>query len=95
MLPGGPTRFRCAHRLTPFPQPGRATAIIPAVRLAEEAPRLRPLRVRPEELALRIPVYVGPTGTVQYDGHAYSMPPETAFPSSRDTCNSLVSIVST
>ena len=60
MLPGGPTRFRCAHRLTPFPQPGRATGIIPAVRLAEEAPRLRPLRVRPEELALRIPVYVGP-----------------------------------
>ena len=33
-------------------------------------------KVRPEELALRIPVYVGPTGTVQYDGHAYSMPPE-------------------
>ena len=54
----------------------RATGIIPAVRLAEEAPRLRPLRVRPEELALRIPVYVGPTGTVQYDGHGYSMPPE-------------------
>src|SRR2546429_1432653 len=76
MLPGGPTRFRCAHRLTPFPQPGRATAIIPAVRLAEEAPRLRPLKVRPEELALRIPIYVGPTGTVLYDGHAYSMPPE-------------------
>ena len=30
----------------------------------------------PEELALRIPVYVGPTGTVLYDRHAYSMPPE-------------------
>ena len=50
--------------------------MIPAVRLAEEAPRLRPLKVRPEELALRIPVYVGPTGTVLHDGHAYSMPPE-------------------
>src|SRR6266550_8506458 len=39
-------------------------------------PRLRPLKVRPEELALRIPIYVGPTGTVLYEGHAYSMPPE-------------------
>ena len=57
-------------------RPCRATGIIPAVRLAEEAPRLRPLKVQPEELALRIPVYVGPTGTVLHDGHAYSMPPE-------------------
>ena len=57
-------------------RPCRANGIIPAVRLAEEAPRLRPLKVLPAELALRIPVYVGPTGTVQYDGHAYSMPPE-------------------
>ena len=57
-------------------RPCRATGIIPAVRLAEEVPRLRPLKVPPEELALRIPVYVGPTGTVVYDGHAYSMPPE-------------------
>jgi transposase len=57
-------------------RPCRATGIIPAVRLAEEAARLRPLKVQPEELALRIPVYVGPTGTVLHDGHAYSMPPE-------------------
>jgi transposase len=57
-------------------RPCRATGIIPAVRLAEEAPRLRPLKVQPEELALRIAVYVGPTGTVLHDGHAYSMPPE-------------------
>src|SRR5213078_3703805 len=64
------------HREVNEERPCRATGIIPAVRLAEEAPRLRPLRVRPEELALRIPVYVGPTGTVQYDGHGYSMPPE-------------------
>jgi transposase len=54
----------------------RATGIIPAVRLAEEAPRLRALKVQPDELALRIPVYVGPTGTVLHEGHAYSMPPE-------------------
>ena len=57
-------------------RPCRATGVIPALRLAEEAPRLRPLKVQPEDLALRIPVYVGPTGTVVYDGHAYSMPPE-------------------
>jgi len=57
-------------------RPCRATGIIPAVRLAEEAPRLRPLKVEPENLALRIPVYIGPTGTVVHDGHAYSMPPE-------------------
>jgi transposase len=57
-------------------RPCRATGIIPAVRLAEETPRLRALKVQPQELALRIPVYVGPTGTVVHDGHAYSMPPE-------------------
>ena len=34
------------------------------------------MKVQPEELALRIPVYVGPTGTVVHEGHAYSMPPE-------------------
>ena len=64
------------HREVKEERPCRATGVIPAVRLAEEAPRLRPLKVRPEELALRIPVYVGPTGTVVHDGHAYSMPPE-------------------
>jgi len=57
-------------------RPCRATGIIPALRLAEEAPRLRALKVQPEQLALRIPVYVGPTGTVLHDGHAYSMAPE-------------------
>jgi transposase len=64
------------HREVNQELPSRATGVIPAVRLAEEAPRLRPLKVRPEDLALRIPVYVGPTGTVVHDGHFYSMPPE-------------------
>jgi transposase len=64
------------HREVNEERPCRATGVIPAVRLAEEVTRLRPLKVRPEELALRIPVYVGPTGTVLHDGHAYSMPPE-------------------
>src|SRR5262244_1661418 len=64
------------HREVNQERPCRATGIIPALRLAEEAPRLRALKVPPEQLALRIPVYVGPTGTVLHDGHSYSMPPE-------------------
>jgi transposase len=64
------------HREVNEQRPCRATGVIPALRLAEEASRLRALKVRPEELALRIPVYVGPTGTVLHQGHAYSMPPE-------------------
>ena len=69
-------QLRDWHREVNQERPCRATGIIPALRLAEEAPRLRTLKVQPEQLALRIPVYVGPTGTVLHDGHAYSMPPE-------------------
>jgi len=69
-------QLRDWHREVNEERPCRATGIVPAVRLAEEAPRLRALKVQPEQLALRIPVYVGPTGTVLHDGHAYSMPPE-------------------
>ena len=69
-------QLRDWHREVNEERPCRATGIIPAVRLAEETPRLRALKVQPEQLALRIPVYVGPTGTVLHDGHAYSMPPE-------------------
>ena len=57
-------------------RPCRATGVIPTVRWAEEKARLRPLKVSPQDLALRIPVYVGPTGTVVHQGHPYSMPPE-------------------
>jgi len=57
-------------------RPSRATKIVPAVRLAEEKPRLRPLRIAPVDLALRIPVVVGPTGYVSYDGKPYSMAPD-------------------
>jgi transposase len=55
-------------------RPSRATGMVPAERLAEERPRLRPLKVAPAELALRIPVYVGPTGVVRHEGRDYSMP---------------------
>jgi transposase len=57
-------------------RPSRATNVIPAERLAQEKPRLRPLKVLPAELALRVPVVVGPTGFVLHDTHPYSMPPE-------------------
>ncbi|HSD90996.1 MAG TPA: IS21 family transposase [Kofleriaceae bacterium] len=57
-------------------RPSRATRVIPAERLAEEKPRLRALRVKPGELALRIPAHVGPTGYVVHDTHPYSMPPD-------------------
>ena len=43
-------------------RPSRATGVPPAARMAEERARLRPLKVEPEELALRFPVMVGPTG---------------------------------
>ena len=55
-------------------RPSRATRVIPAERRREEQPRLRPLKVRPEDLALRVPVVVGPTGVVMHDTHPYSMP---------------------
>jgi transposase len=57
-------------------RPSRATSVIPAERMREERPRLRPLKVSPAELALRIPISVGPTGEVLHDTHGYSMPPD-------------------
>jgi transposase len=56
--------------------PCRATGVIPAARMVEERPRLRPLKVTAETLALRIPVWVGPTAMVLHDTHLYSMPPD-------------------
>jgi DNA replication protein DnaC len=44
--------------------------------MAEERPRLRRLKVAPDELALRFPVVVGPTGYVVHDARSYSMAPE-------------------
>jgi transposase len=56
-------------------RPSRATNVIPSVRLSDEQPRLRPLRVAPKDLALRLPLVVDPTGHVVHDTHPYSMPP--------------------
>jgi hypothetical protein len=44
--------------------------------MREERPRLRKLRVIPETLALRYPIYVGPTGFVVFDTRRYSMEPD-------------------
>ena len=57
-------------------RPSRATGIIPAVRRAEELPRLRPLKVSPADLALRLPIVVSATAYVTHDTHRYSMPPD-------------------
>jgi transposase len=56
--------------------PSRATNEIPETRRQEELPRLRPIKVFPETLALRVPIFVGPTGEVMFEGAPYSMPPE-------------------
>jgi transposase len=57
-------------------RPSRATGVIPEERMRDERPRLRPLKVTPANLALRIPITVGPTGMVVYDNHTYSMSPD-------------------
>ena len=57
-------------------RPSRATGVPPAARIADDRARLRPLKVAPADLTLRIPVSVSPTGVVMHDGHPYSMPPD-------------------
>jgi transposase len=57
-------------------RPCRATHVIPAVRLEEERPRLRVVKIAPKDLALRVPVVVGPTAAVLHETHPYSMPPD-------------------
>ena len=58
--------------------PSRATGVFPETRRLEELPRLRPVKVAPEKLALRIPIVVGPTAEVLFEGAPYSMAPEAA-----------------
>ena len=56
--------------------PCRATKVIPETRRQEELVRLRPIKVFPETLALRVPIFVGPTAEVIFEGEPYSMPPD-------------------
>ncbi len=55
--------------------PSRATGEIPEMLRQQELARLRPIKVFPEKLALRIPVVVGPTAEVHFEGQTYSMDP--------------------
>ena len=64
------------HREVNFETKNRATGEIPETRRQQELARLRPVKVFPETLALRIPVFVGPTAEVFFEGLPYSMPPE-------------------
>jgi hypothetical protein len=48
----------------------------PAILLAEERQRLRPVKVDASDLALRYPVVVGPRAVVLHETQAYAMPPE-------------------
>jgi hypothetical protein len=57
--------------------PSRATGVIPAVRLAEERARLRPLPIAARRYALKKAVVVSARARVTHAGHEYSMPPAT------------------
>lgn len=61
-----------------FEIPNRATAEFPETRRQQELPRLREVRVLPENLALRMPIFVGPTAEVMFEGRPYTMPPRAA-----------------
>lgn len=55
-------------------RPSRATGVPPAARLATEHARLKPLAIAPTDYGLHVPVTVGPTAMVQYQGVRYAMP---------------------
>lgn len=58
--------------------PNRATGELPETLRRAELPRLRPVRVLPEKLAIRVPACVGPTAEVVFETVSYSMPPRAA-----------------
>lgn len=55
-------------------RPSRATKEIPALRLAAEQTRMKPLAISPREYGLRFSVTVGPTAMVTHQGIRYAMP---------------------
>ena len=61
-------------------RPSRATGDTPAKRLIVELERLRPLRVTPDDYALRTPVVVAATGYVEHDGYRYGIPEARGIP---------------
>lgn len=65
-------------RTVNFDTPNRATGMFPETRRQQEVVRLRPVRVTPAALALRVPIVVGPSAEVAFEGRAWSMPPGAA-----------------
>lgn len=55
-------------------RPSRATREIPLIRLAAEQARMKPLATPAAEYGLTVPVTVGPTAMVSYQGVRYAMP---------------------
>lgn len=58
-------------------RPSRATSVPPKDLIAAERARLRPMAIPAAEYALKVPVFVGPTARVSYEGALYSMSPKT------------------
>lgn len=58
-------------------RPSRATGVPPKDLIAAERARLRPMAIPAAEYALKVPVFVGPTARVSYEGALYSMSPKT------------------
>ena len=52
----------------------RATDEIPETRMKVERERLRPLKLQPHELAIRVPVLVGPTAHASFEGNEFMLP---------------------
>lgn len=55
-------------------RPSRATGEPPAARLAVEQARMKPLATPAADYGLKVPVTVGPTAMVSYQGVRYAMP---------------------
>ena len=58
-------------------RPSRATGVPPLALIAGDRARLRPMVMPATEYALKVPVFVGPTARVSYEGALYSMSPRT------------------
>ena len=58
-------------------RPSRATGVPPKDLIAADRARLRPMAMPAADYALKVPVFVGPTARVSYDGASYSMSPRT------------------
>lgn len=58
-------------------RPSRATGVPPKDLVAADRARLRPMALRAADYALKVPVFVGPTAKVSYEGATYSMSPRT------------------